>query len=268
MTDGKRRDRSLRDDRGVSDVVGYILTFSIVAVSVFAATGIGFDQLGEVRSDEELKNAERAFQLIEQNFDQIQQSQAESRRSEISLDAGDLRVLAPPSTSTATVTVDGTGESYTLRMNSLQYELDETILAFEGGAVFYMDKNTNTILEDGPEMFCRNRGSQPGRAIVSVVRLEGPSGLEYSGGTIGITGELNTSTALFPVNRTGADSVGEATGVTVQIDSEYDDAWAEHFLDEETGWSSAPASDTYECTDSDGINVYVRETRLNLSFAR
>jgi type II secretory pathway pseudopilin PulG len=263
-----RRYRPLTEPRGVSDVIGYVLTFSVVALAVLAATGVGFTQLQEVRSNEELTNAERAFQLIEQNFDQIQQSQAETSRSEISLDAGSLRFRSPPGTSTLTVTVNNTGKTHTLPMNSLEYGLDDTVIAFEGGAVFYQDQNTNTILEDGPEMFCRQRGSRPARAIVSVVRLQGSSSSAFSGGTIGITGEHNSSELLFPVNQTGADSVGESTGVTVEIDSDYGDAWREHFDDEDNGWTQTGAN-TYRCTDSsDGIQVFVRQTVLDVRFAR
>ncbi|MEF8784919.1 MAG: hypothetical protein V5A45_03220 [Haloarculaceae archaeon] len=271
MTDRPRRYRSLQsDDRSVSDAVGYVLTFSVVVVAVATASGVGFEQLEAIQENEEITNAERAFQLIEQNFDQIQQSQAQSRRSEIALESGDLRLLEPSSTSTMSITInvsDGSQVTRTVRMNTLQYEVDETTIAFEGGAVFYQDENQNTILEDGPELFCRNRGSDPGRAIVSVVRLDGQSDVAFSGGTIGITGEYNGTRLLFPLNRTGQDSAGDATNVTVEIDSEYSGAWADHFTDDETGWQQLGA-DTYRCDDDHGIQVFVRQTRLDVRFSR
>lgn len=265
----ERRYRPLRDDeRSVSDVLGYILTFSVVAISVFAASTVGFDQLRNYQQTEELRNAERAFQIIEQNFDQIQQSQSDARRSEISLESGGLAVEDPAATSEVTVTVTNTSVTETIEMNSLRYTVEDTIIAFEGGAVFYSDDEQNTILEDGPEMFCRQRDDEQGRAIVSVVTLDSEAGLSFGGGTIGITGELNRTNLLFPKNRTGADSVGEATGVTVTIDSKFDEAWEEHFVDDDTAWQATGSPNTYECTDSDGIQVFVRQSRINVSFAR
>ena len=270
MSGRDRRSRPLqRDERSVSDTVGYVLTFTVIIVSVIAASGVGFDQLERIQQNEELTNAERAFQLIEQNFDQIQQSQAQARRSEISLESGSL-ALREPSSSTLTITVDGASGSSvveTVRMNALQYEVDETTIAFEGGAVFYQDENRNTILEDGPELFCRQRGPEPGRAIVSVVRLEGDTGGGFAGGTIGITGEYNATRLLFPLNRTGTESVADAIGVTVEVDSDYAKAWADHFTDDDTGWTRV-GSDTYRCTDSDGIQVFARQTRLDVRFSR
>lgn len=269
MTDRERRYRPIDDDRGVSDVVGYVLTFTVVIVSVVAASGVGFDQLENIQRNEESTNAERAFQLIERNFDQIQQSQAAARRSEISLESGDLGLREPSGTSTLTITVEGTSGTQvteTVRMNTLQYEIGDTTIAFEGGAVFYQSRNQNTILEDGPEMFCRQRGSEPGRAIVSVVRLDGNTGSDFAGGTIGITGEYNSTRLLFPLNRTGPNSVGTATNITVEIDSDYAEAWEEHFTDDSNGWIQD--GDAYRCSDPDGIQVFARQTRLDVRFSR
>jgi hypothetical protein len=270
MRDYPSLNRQHSDGRGVSDVLGFVLTFSIVLVSVVGAATVGFDQLEEFQTSEQITNAERAFRLIEQNFDQIQQSQAETRRSEINLHQGSLRLVEPPpGNSEITVTVSGTGVSRTVPLNVLRYEIDDTRIAYESGAVFYSDRNRNDVLEDGPELFCRNRGSAPGRAIVSTVTVQANGSSQYGGGIIGITGERNESRLLFPRNRSGADSVDESTGVTVQIDSQFDEAWEQYFLDQASGWTNVTGSpNTYECTDSDGIEVYVRQTKLDVRFAR
>jgi hypothetical protein len=266
----RRRYRPLTtDDRALSDVVGYILSFTVVLVSVFAATSLGFSQLAEFQQDEEITNTERAFQLIEQNFDQIQGSQADARRSEISLEPGNLALLDPPGTSSVDVTVNGTGVDLTVPMRALRYQVGDTNIAFEGGAVFYVDQNQNTILEDGPEMFCRQRGSRPAVAIVSVVTLTGSTGVNFAGGNIGITGALNRSSLLYPLNVSGSDTVAAGTNVTVELDSEYAEAWSEHFTDDETGWERI-GPDTYQCSDhsGNGIEIYVRQTSIDVSFSR
>lgn len=274
MRDSPHRQRN--DGRALSDALGYALTLSVVIVTVLGVATVGFDQLAEFQTSEQITNSERAFRLIEQSFDQIQQSQAETRRSEINLHRGSLRLVEPPpGSSQVTVTVEGTGVSRTVPLNVLQYDIDDTVIGYESGAVFYSDENNNDVLEDGPEMYCRERGNAPGRAIISTVTINGNNNSLYQGGVIGITGKRNESRLLFPRNRTGADSLDETLDpsndvtVRVQIDSRFDEAWEQYFLDQASGWTDVTGSpNTYECSDDDGLAVYVRQTTLNISFSR
>ncbi|MFB6297540.1 MAG: hypothetical protein ABEH56_03370 [Salinirussus sp.] len=268
--DRDRRRRLPERSRGVSDTLGYVLTFSVVLASVLGVATVGFDQLDEIQQSEQIANAERAFRLLERDLDQLQQSQAESRRGELDLRSGRLRFVAASSDGSAIeYHVNGTDVSGNVGLAALEYEVEETTVAYESGAVFYIDSDSNEVLEDGPELYCRHRGGEPGRAIVSTVSLENQGTVTgFGSGIVGITGTVNRTRLLFPKNRTGADSVDEATGVTVEISSAYAEAWEQYFVEETTGWEALPGEDKYRCEDADGIQVYVRHTSINVTFSR
>lgn len=254
------------DEKGISDALGFVLIFSIVVVAALTVGTVGFEQLEQAKGNEQVNNAQRAFELIEQNFNEVQRSQAESRQGEIDLRNGEIRLVDPAGTSRITVTVNGTSITETVPLNELRYSIDDTVSAYEGGALFYADKNRNEVLNDGPEIYCRQRGSNSGKAMISLVTVQGTSP-KRSGGIVEVTGTHNSSRLIFPQNRTGPDSQAQATGVTIQVDSEYEDAWRTYLLSQSDGWTEL-APNTYECTDSDGIEVYVRQSRLNITVSR
>jgi len=62
-------ERSLRDDgHGLSDVLGYVLVFSLVVTSVLVVTVGGLSAVENARDAERAQNAERAFDVVATNF--------------------------------------------------------------------------------------------------------------------------------------------------------------------------------------------------------
>ncbi|MFC6988243.1 hypothetical protein ACFQJD_05030 [Haloplanus sp. GCM10025708] len=72
-------------DRAVSDVVGFVLVFSLIITSVGVVTVFGISTLEDARTDERINNAERAFDVLADNFDDIARGGAPSRATEIKL---------------------------------------------------------------------------------------------------------------------------------------------------------------------------------------
>lgn len=258
-------------NRGVSDVIGYVMTFSVLIASVGLVTSVGFEQLEEMRTNEQLSNAERAFRLMERNLDQIQQSQAPVRASEIDLHAGSITTNTTGAD--AVVTIQRSSEptnpvTRTIDLNDIRYEVNDRVVAYESGSVFYSDENSNDVLEDGPEMICTDD-----TAVLSFVTLQSETEGQYlTGGTVGITARLNDTDLVYPMNRTGSDSVGDSESVRVEFQSRYDEAWNVFFDRLSEGWTqiSGPPNPTFEC-DGDGddtMQVYVRRTVINVSVQR
>lgn len=96
------------DDRGVSDVIGFILVFSLVASTVAIISLSGFDSLQGVRDSEQTNNVERAFDVLADNMGDIHREGAPSRATEINLNDAQL-------STTETVTVNLTWEEKSSR---------------------------------------------------------------------------------------------------------------------------------------------------------
>jgi len=257
------------ENRGISDLVGYVLTFSILIASVGIVSSFGFQQLEDMRQNEQLSNAERAFRLMERNLDEIQQSQAPVRASEIDLYQGTITTNTSGAFANITIERESDVDPFrkNISLNDIRYEVREKVVAYESGSVFYSDQNSNDVLEDGPEMICTDD-----EAVLSFVTVQGETGQEYlTGGTVGITARLNSTELIYPRNRTGPDSVGDSKNVTVEFHSRYDDAWEVFFDDLSDEWENATVSSSpkFTCPDGgDGQRVYVRRTIINVSIQR
>jgi len=259
------------DDRGVSQMVGFILIFGILITSVGIVSTVGFDQLDAIRDHEQDRNAERAVDLLGQNFDEIQQGQTTVRAGEFDLNDGSLGTLpASDSAIIASVESSGTpGADYEERipLNALVYEFDDTRLAYEGGAVLRQDQG-GTILLDSPSFACTDN-----RALVSVVTVDTESQRQIGDGTVTTRLQKNVSSIRFPLNRTGENSTEGTATVSVEIDSEFEQGWSRH-LDENTEWEPVGGMPTNEFVCDAGpsgadVDEYrVVQTRINLTYVR
>jgi len=256
-------------DRGISDLVGYVLTFSVLIASVALVSSVGFQQLEDMRTDEQLSNAERAFRLMERNLDEIQQSQAPIRSSEIDLHDG--TILTNNSGAEAVVTIQrasGGPHVMTIPLNDIRYEVEDKVVAYESGSVFYSDEYSNDVLEDGPEMICTDDA-----AVLSFVTIRSETAQQFlTGGTVSVTASLKNTTLRYPMSRTGPDSVEDSQAVTVEFESRYDEAWNVYFGQRSEDWTQvSPPNPEFRCSDGDGdgvMHVYLRRTVIEVAIQR
>jgi len=67
------------DERGVSDVVGYVLIFSLIVATVGVVTTVGFSTLEDRQDAERVNNVERAFDVFANNMENVYRDGAPSR---------------------------------------------------------------------------------------------------------------------------------------------------------------------------------------------
>ncbi|MDZ7730673.1 MAG: hypothetical protein U5K37_06770 [Natrialbaceae archaeon] len=60
-----------RDDRGVSELVGFTLSFGIIMASIALLYGFGYPGIIDYQEHEQLNNAERSFDAMAENFDDV-----------------------------------------------------------------------------------------------------------------------------------------------------------------------------------------------------
>jgi hypothetical protein len=225
-------------DRGVSDVLAFVIVFSIIITSVALVYSTGFSSIDQIREGEQQTNAVRAFEALDLSFEDLIEGKATRRGSTISMGGGQLEYTDGPD---VTVTVDGW--SRTVEVGSLQYSLDETTVAYENGGVF-RDDDGNSVNIEHAAMTCESD-----RAVVTLVVIDSPSNPIGADGNVEI-GMDRTSTELAYADYDGSKDVE----LTFTSGSTFDDGWDDHFA--ETDWSG---NGPYECTGVSTVIVRIVE---------
>lgn len=242
----------LRDDeRGLSELIGYVLAFSIVVASVGAVYAGGLGAAIEYQQDERETNAERAFVALAESLNDLQRGDAPARNGEIRLAEGTLSMEDGPR---LTVSVDpGSGdvEVYNESVGALAYAVGETRVAYLLGGVVREDDGAGSIAA-APPLACTEE-----RALVSFVTLTaGDANTRAGQGSVLIEARRGFTRVLAPSEDTVANA--SVDSVTISID-ENSEAWERHLT--EAGWTASGGELTCE-TD----RVVVRRTGVRIDF--
>ena len=174
------------DDRAVSDVVGYILVFSLITITIGTVFAVGITGVEDRREAERVANVERAFDVFDDNLRDIQRYGDPSRATEIRLAGGTLatsgetRFALVNSTDPAVAANATDGSS--IETNSLVYRDGETTIAYEAGALVRGDGDGSVLLS-GPRFVAAD-----GRTTIPIIGLESGSDDSVSGdGTVQVT---------------------------------------------------------------------------------
>lgn len=244
------------DERAVSDVLAFIIVFSIIITSVALVYGTGFSSLDQVRSGEQKMNAERAMEALAYSMNDIVTGSANSRSGSLNLGGGLLQVddstrvevVVENSSGTQVFTDDRTTRSFA-------YTLGTTTVAYENGAVLRSDRDASVDVQRA-SMTCTDD-----LAIVSLVVVRpGPdTNALDSQGSVEITME-EVDTKLLYTDQNGASS----NDVTVEMTgTQFDNGWDQSM--DSSGWDvDTGASEEYNCENVE--NVVVRVTVIEIRF--
>ena len=161
------------DDRGVSEVLGFVLVFGIVIGSVGLLSVVGFQTMTEYQEGEQLRNAERGMDALADNFNDVLQSDGIDERSgELALREG--TVTTGGDGATLKIEVDGDpieiDEDEEISLGSFEYSVSgrADTIAYEGGGVFRGDSSGDVPISE-PPIRC---DSERGVAVVSLVVID------------------------------------------------------------------------------------------------
>lgn len=124
-------------DRAVSELVGYILIFSIVTLAATSVFVLGTTQIENTRDAERVANVEKAFEVLSGNIEDHHTQDATGRATEIRISDGELYLDGEDEIN---VTIEHGGsvvETYSGDDNPITYESDEgEKVVYSNGAVF------------------------------------------------------------------------------------------------------------------------------------
>lgn len=138
----------MTDERAVSEVVGFVLVFSLVLGTITLVYVGGFTGLQDTRDHEQMANAERAFDVLANNLEELGQGKAPSRATEIKLSDATLRMGQRYHTR---VSVDGDNVSVTSPRPISYDNGDGSSVVYEQGAVIRVDDNGGATMLGEPD---------------------------------------------------------------------------------------------------------------------
>ena len=267
-------------DRAVSEVLGFILVFSLIVTMTSLVYVSGISELENRRDVERVDNAERAFDVLADNIDDIYRRDAPSRATEIRLADSQLRFG-----DTTTMTVDITNlptPSDNTAIEPIIYSTGTgTELVYEGGAIIRTEPNGGVVMKEEPGMlFTENGGVRT--AVIPHIQTRSESEEGIGGSTTALVRtDLASSEVLTARTDPDADGTTDANGdsdsdeyelrFTVETTSDRGPVWQAHLNDE---IRSAYSIATDVCSESDGTVVctfdvdrlHITATRIDVTF--
>jgi hypothetical protein len=245
-------------DRAVTDVVGFVLTFSIIISAVTIIYIGGFGALGDLRDTEQVNSGERSMRGVAESLEDIHRKDVPGRSVNIGVDGGEITTYD----STLRFEFNRTGgpnRTRDVEVNALVFEPsdDHVDLVYEAGAVFRVQRQSS-IIRHQPVLSCGDDA-----VLVSVPKLRG--NISISGGrTVELYGRNADSGRVYPEPGTG-ETPTDPDSVTIDVsDTHVPDAWGQ-FLSRQD-WNEN-GNGKYTCPDPDPTSdrrVYVRQATISL----
>lgn len=255
----------MRDDqdRGVSDVIGFVLVFGLVATTVAVITVGGLDSLQEVRNAEQSNNAERAFDVLGDNMEDVFTEGAPSRATEISLTRAQISM-----TSEITVNVTwedtstpGSGSYSTSTVTPIVWESTseaDANVVYSLGAVIRDDPGEGgTVIREPPFIL------QKERVVIPMVRTWVDQPVSYTGSTVRVRGK---ATQRSVINRS---TDGSYDRLWLNITTPRADTW-QQYLDRKSMTDDCTVYDTSDgdkvgCEFETPSEVYITGHQIRVS---
>lgn len=234
-------------DRAVSDVLGYVLVFSLIVSTIGMVYTTGVGGLNDVREAEKLSNGERAFDVLDSNLADLVSGTANVRATEVKLEDATLGFSDPV---TVTVSVEN-GSSYEAELRPVYFSGTnrETRIVAANGAVF-RQQGSEAVLRNEPDLVV---GSS--KAVVPLLLTRTRASDRAGSGHV----LVRTKVADRAVVRLDAPD----QEVTITVESPRAGAWAD-YLEAETGQPCSVSSGIATCT-IDTETVYVQVVRIDVT---
>lgn len=207
-------------DRAVSDVVGYVLIFSLIVATVGVVTTVGFGTLDDRQTAEQINNAERAFDVFANNMENVYRDGSPSRATEIRLSGGTIQYGDP-----VTITIQNasdTSVNYTVRITPLVYTEGDTEIVYEGGAIIRDDGDGMVMRRTPPFRIGADRTLLP---FVRTTRAVGDTSVSRDG-------TIRVESVRTNINTTTRQQLSDGGNLELVIESPRQEAW-NRYLEEQ-----------------------------------
>lgn len=238
-------------ERAQSITLGFVFVFALVLAAMTLLTVAGMNELRDVRDAERVNNAERAFETLDGNVDDLVTDGLSSQATEISLASARLSYGDP-----VVVTVEGTDVAdptknftYEVVVRPIVYRTEggsDAKLVYAAGQVFRQQRDGAVMLDDLDLLLSRTRTN----LFVVQTRADRQSGAIGGSKTV-LVRTVRAESELYRYNRTTYD-------VELTIDSPRAGAWYRALDKRSVTTCSMPSTGTVTCslrTDAMALTV-------------
>lgn len=214
---------SHRDTRGVSEVISFLLIFSLLIGIAISTTVFGINSLETARNGDELHQALASMQHLRADVADLSDGAVYRSTRILLYDHGSLRYGDPITIVVEATTATGSMDPVTIHPHPIVYELGPTDMVYVSGGVLQAQSDGG-LLRTSPRFHIA-----PDQSIIRLVNTTygaGPTGV--AGGTFYVVSyRTAVDTRRYePTNQSG-DSL-PAT-VTITIESPRTQYWAQYF---------------------------------------
>jgi Mg-chelatase subunit ChlD len=221
------------DDRGVSEVVGYVLLIGVVTAGVVSILLLGGSLVDDIKSDIGDESATVSLGSANERLSALSGTRVNSTRFELrGKNPSDVRVRSNASAGHIRLDVNGGTCTATLPLSSIEYERGggKGVIALQAGGRFTGAAGSESSAVVEPPAFTADDGT----IDVTTYDLEG--NVEDSTVRIRKNTSLSASRSLDAESRltSGHPSCSRPDNATITVQSAYYRAWAD-YLEGETG---------------------------------
>ena len=246
--------KMFKSESAVSSVIGIILILGLTILSISSMLIYSVPTLDGLEDMAKAQKIEQAFTVFDSRTSKVALGESPIQTTYVSLMGGAINVNgdqdAYNNSKIVIVTVDISDSNYSSFMNnryrwrswehyvggggfdefncslgSIEYSLDDRIIAYEGGGVWSKYPTGSTIMISPPEFHYNGE-----TLTLPLMKINGRSGVSGTG-DVGVSiSSNNMPLVLFPNTTMAVNRVNplEADKVIIYIKSEYYDAWANY----------------------------------------
>lgn len=249
-------------DRGVSDAIGFVLVFAIIVSTLSVVYVAGFRSLDDAREFERMNNAERAFDVLDDNVEDIVQRGAPSRATEVKLADAALMAGDPV---TINVTVRRASDhdlnmSYEFTLRPIVFEAGKSNAVVYSMAATFRESTGGTVMTNQPGMLLSDE-----RVYLPIVQTRFRGGQELQGSLTALIRTSYSTSSVLVSNTTASD-------VVINISTPRADAWRNYFQDSDVSTVDCPDStnnDTFvSCTLQSVDRTYVTRIAIDYEYIK
>lgn len=236
-------------ERGQTEVLGFLLIFSLVVIAIALVGITAFTGLDNAQEFQETTSTEQAFVVLADNVDDVSREGAPSRETEISLSKASLSLGG---TEQINVTVDG-GNTTEIETDPIVYRSrDDTSISYSSGLLVREDGESGLVFRRPEFVLTSEAVILP---IVSTTAVE----KQTVAGTVAtqVTTRSNGTRVL------AADDFESTATVTIEVSSPRAEVWAEYLGG--TGADCTIDGGTVECDiETEELFVSVEDIEVTL----
>ena len=216
---------TIKSNRAASEVIGYVIIFGIVMLSIGMIYAVGFPVLRSSTDATQFQSIEYGFLILQTDLFKVALDQAPVRTTKLGTsEGGSLR--SDPDACNLTIEIihsGGTVVNHTIAMGNIEFNSRVGSVACENGAVV-VKYQAGAVMRSKPRMF---NSTDQGDILFSLVKIN--DSFSSRGG--GIT-QITISNPRFNESVFNTPAVYQNGKLRLKFESEYADAWKRFIIDE------------------------------------